>query len=219
MNLDILEHASLFAISFGSLFPLVNPIGTAFIVQNFFSRVSFEQRKKMVLVVVFNSLVLGSGTIFLGSWCLKLMGVSTVVTQFAGGILIARMGLGMLDSKEQKSDNSASQSEDVSQSLFYPIAFPLTVGPGAISALITLSAHAHADDFIQTSWRMATIGLALGVVLVISYFCYVYADVLIKKIGPTGSNVLSRLMSFLVFCIGLQMAISGVKHLFPELLK
>lgn len=145
------------------------------------------------------------------------MGVSTDVTQFAGGILIARMGLGMLDSKEDHA-RSGKINDEVSQSLFYPIAFPFTIGPGAISALITLSAHAHVGSFMETHIRMSVIGLSLLVVLIAGYFCFLYADKILQKIGRTGSNVLSRLMAFLVFCIGLQMAFSGIQKIFPNAL-
>ncbi len=46
--------------------------------------------------------------------------------------------------------------------------------------------------------------------LVIAYFCFFDASRLLRKLGPNGSRVVDRMMSFLVFCIGIQMTFKGV---------
>jgi len=60
---------------------------------------------------------------------------------------------------------------------------------------------------------MTAITLSLLVVLVIAYFCFFNASRLVRKLGPNGSQVVNRMMSFLVFCIGIQMTFSGVMAL------
>ena len=144
------------------------------------------------------------------------MGISIPSTQMAGGIVLAQMGLTLLNAESDAKTQGPVQAGD---SLFYPLAFPLTLGPGGIATLITLSAHSHSAELSDTFIKMAVIGLALGSVLVITYFSFVYTNILISKIGKSGSQALNRLMAFVVFSIGIQMFVTGLSHSFPELFR
>jgi multiple antibiotic resistance protein len=124
------------------------------------------------------------------------------------------MGLGMLNSEPSPTQ---SKPQAGPTSLFYPLTFPLTVGPGSISVLITLSAHAHTDDLAQTFLRHGVLGISLLCVMIATYFCFVYSERVMRLIGSQGSLVLNRLMAFLVFCVGLQVALGGLSHTFPHL--
>jgi len=229
---DWTDQVSLFLLGFSSLLPLINPIGTALIVNPYFAGATWEERKSATLFICTASLSLGIAVLFGGSWALKFMGISIPVTQMGGGILIAHMGMGMLTKEaEGTSGGSGSNgnggrdgrdsgpSHTLAQSLFYPLAFPLTLGPGGISVLITLSAHAHSHvggDQV-TLERMAVLALSLLATLAITYICLVYSKIVISRIGNNGSIILNRLMAFLVFCIGIQMLVGGLSAAFPQL--
>ncbi|MGZ3722270.1 MAG: MarC family protein [Bdellovibrionales bacterium] len=216
--MDLVGQLPLFVLGMSSLLPLVNPIGTALIINPYFRGATFSDRKSYAFAIVLSSLGLGVATLFLGSWCLKFMGISIPTTQMAGGLIIARMGLGLLNSEPEDQDGQQTQHANVRNSLFYPLAFPLTVGPGCISALITLSAHAHvSEDTPLTLLRMGVLSLSLFTVLVVTYFCFAYSDVVIRRIGTSGSLIVNRLMAFIVFCIGIQMFVTGLSHSFPNL--
>jgi multiple antibiotic resistance protein len=212
--MEFTESLSLYALGISSLLPLVNPIGTALIINHYFSGATLSERKSYAFAIVLSALGLGVATLFLGSWCLKFMGISIPTIQMAGGLLIARMGLALLSSQAEESQTS-TRSKNVKDALFYPIAFPLTVGPGSISALITLSAHAHTDSASLTLMRMGVLSLSLVTVLVITFVCFAYSDVVIRRVGSSGSLIINRLMAFLVFCIGIQMFVVGLNHSFP----
>lgn len=210
-----MEFVTLFLLGFSSLLPLVNPIGTALIVNPVFAPFSIPERKALSMTVIVACLGLGLATLFGGSFCLKFMGVSIPTTQMGGGIIIARFGLSMLSSEQHGSTTLVSG--DVRQGLFYPLAFPITVGPGVIAVLITLSAHAHSGALAETFIRLFVLGASLLAVLTVTYFCLVYSGKVIARIGETGSLVLNRLMAFLVFCIGIQMLVTGLGRSFPHL--
>ena len=212
MELEWPQQLSLFALGFSSLFPLINPIGTALIIEPYFQGIPRAERKAHAFKIVLNCLLLGLFCLHAGSQILQFMGVTIPAMQLAGGLIIAKIGLGFLDAKEdmKQDDNVAGTITD---SLFYPLAFPLTLGPGGISTLIMLSAHAHTTKITQISMSMITLSLSLLAVLVITYFCFAYSHDLVKKIGPNGSRVLNRLLAFLVFCIGIQMAFTGLMHM------
>jgi multiple antibiotic resistance protein len=126
---------ALFALGFSSLLPLVNPVGTALIINPFFSQCTITERKKYAFTISMAAFGIGFCAVFLGSWVLKAMGVSISTTQMAGGFVIAHLGLSMLGKQSGPEDKTAPP-ENLEMAIFYPMAFPLTVGPGAISTLI-----------------------------------------------------------------------------------
>lgn len=211
-----LEYVSLFTLGFSSMFPLINPVGTALIINPELSHDPLPVRKANSFRIVMICFVMGFVTLFVGSWFLRFMGISIPTTQMAGGILLARMGM-MLLSVEGDTDSKGSNQSDIGETLFYPLAFPLTLGPGGLATLITLSAHSHTTDMTETFINLGVIALSLATVLVITYFCFSYTRVLIEKIGHSGSRALNRLMAFVVFCIGIQMFVLGLTRTYPNL--
>lgn len=212
------DYLPLFLLAMSSLLPLVNPVGTALIIAPYFNKLNFQERKQCSLQIVFYSFLLGISALLLGSWCLKFMGISIAATQVAGGLLIAKMGLSLLNPVQQESGLVSDTTKGLEGETFYPLAFPLTFGPGCISAIITLSAHAHTESFGETWARLGVVAFALLFVCCITYFTFVYSPLVLKRIGSSGSLALNRLLAFLVFCIGIQMIATGLMHLFPRLL-
>jgi multiple antibiotic resistance protein len=49
------------------------------------------------------------------------------------------------------------------------------------------------------------------------YPCYAFADRLASALGPTGMNVILRLSSFLLVCIGVQILWNGASKLLSSL--
>lgn len=204
-------YASIFLLGFSSLFPLINPVGTAFIIQPYLAKLDTAARKKLVLQIVMICFLMGIITLHFGSYVLEFMGVSIPATQTAGGIVIGILGFNLFNS--DSTSNAKNEANDVeTNSAFYPIAFPLTLGPGAISTLIALGAHVNDKGHILGP-KTTAITLALFVVLVIAYVCFTNTTLLIEKLGKNGSQILNKMMSFLVFCIGIQMAFTGIMGL------
>lgn len=202
-----------------SLFPPVNPLGTALIVEPFLTRLNTNERKIASLKITFYCFMICASATILGGWLLKLFGISLPIVQIAGGILICRMGWGLLSSNDGASDskeNPESSAPDIhhkaEELLFYPIAFPMTTGAGTISVLLTLSAQAHISD--PGVYLRNHLALLLSIVVICAsiFFSYNYTHVLVKKMGPRGAQIVNRLSAFLVFCVGLQIASEGILH-------
>ena len=89
---------------------------------------------------------------------------------------------------------------------------PVTVGPGSISVALTLGAH-HANS-VRASFMVA-LAHALGILIVAAtvYFCYRYAEKILRKLGATGTIVAMRLSAFSLLCIGIHIAWNGVHGL------
>lgn len=165
------------------------------------------------------ALIMGLGAVLLGSWCLRFMGISIPATQIAGGFIVSTLGLSLLNPPKDSTAGQNPQPKNVSDSIFYPLAFPLTLGPGCISALIGLSAHAHTPSTEETWIRLAVVCLALLSVCILTFLAMNYSSLILRRVGPTGSVILNRLLGFLVFCVGIQMMSSGFIDMFPKLLQ
>jgi len=216
---ETLKFVRLVFVGFIALFPPVNPIGTALMVDPFLHGLDRSSRKAASVRIALYCLAICTVSVLVGGWLLRLFGLSLPVVQLAGGILICRMGWQLLTSGQGAKDSHPASDDnrgigDVEELLFYPLAFPMTTGAATISVLLTLSAHAQTEP----GWPayLANLGaLLLAIVLTCSliYFCYAFTPALLQRLGPQGSTILNRLSAFLVFCVGLQIAVSGISNL------
>jgi multiple antibiotic resistance protein len=206
-------------VGFFSLFPAVNPVGSAFIVDPLLSGLNFPERKRAAKKVALYCFVICTVSTLAGSWILKLFGISIPIVQVAGGIMICRMGWQLLTSDDAiKGSKEAARPDrkagDIENILFYPVAFPMTTGAGTISVLLTLSAHEEDRDLSVHLLHLAALGVAILLICLLIYICYAQTPRLIRRLGPRGEQIVNRLSAFLVFCIGMQIASAGIRSLF-----
>ncbi len=202
-------------LGFLSLFPIVNPIGSAFIVDPLLGDLTFAERKSAAKKVAFYSASICIVSALIGSWILKLFGISIPVVQLAGGILICRMGWQLLLSDgpvkgEKETARPTRQPKDIDDILFYPISFPMTTGAGTISVILTLAAHEEETNVLTHVLNLTALFIAIVCISVLIYICYAYTNRFIHRLGPRGEQIVNRLSAFLVFCIGMQIAWGGI---------
>jgi multiple antibiotic resistance protein len=96
---------------------------------------------------------------------------------------------------------------------FYPLTFPITVGPGSVAIMLTLSAQAKS---LALGNRIpAFLGLfACAIVLsgMVYSFC-AYAPIAAKKFPSPIVHGVLRIIAFLLICIGAQIAWQGLHSL------
>lgn len=218
MNYDTLSlfvHAV--PLVFAAIFPVLNPIGSAILVLPFTTGVDTPTRRLIARKVAFYTFVVLTTVLFVGSHLLAFFGISIPVVQATGGLLLASMGWKRLTAEDQTDSDKAGASRPVAASLmdqtFYPFTFPMTVGPGSVAVTLTLSAHMVQDSFYRTlvSQGGALVGF-FGLAATV-YLSFAYTVSLLKRIGPSGTRVILRLMSFLILCIGAQISWSGIHAL------
>jgi multiple antibiotic resistance protein len=206
-------------VSLTALIPCVNPVGTAIILLSLTHGADAKTRKQLARRIAMNTTLLLTGSLLVGSYLLQFFGVSLAIVEAVGGMVLATMGWRMLNQRDQvDADKTATQMEpqNLWQSVFYPFTFPITVGPGCIAVAITLSAHSHKDTVLQTS--LAQAGFIVGILAVsaLVFICYQYSELITERLGPSGTSVLMRLISFLVACIGAQIAWDGISELLAQ---
>jgi multiple antibiotic resistance protein len=207
-------------IGFVALFPVVNPIGSAFIVSPYFLDISRKERIKFVKKITFYSFSICAVTILVGHWILELFGLSIPVIQIAGGIMICKIGWEFLsaDNKQANEKNIADKKVDmepfpeVENKLFYPITFPITTGAGTIAVLFTLSAQGANANFSVYLLNVGALLVSIIGICILIFIFYLNTNRLISYIGLNNEQIVNRFMAFLIFCVGLQIATSGISN-------
>ena len=101
--------------------------------------------------------------------------------------------------------------KDVLNEAFYPLTLPVTVGPGTISVAITLGAN-ELHSLAASVLSILAEGIGSVVVAVTIYLCDAFADRLAGALGSTGTNVIVKLTSFQLVCIGVQIVWNGASQ-------
>ncbi len=214
-----LEIAKSILLMVSALFPIVNPIGGSPVFLLLTQEYSTESRKLLARRVAINSFILLIVSMVVGTHILSFFGISLPVVQVGGGLIVVSTGWAMLTRSDQVDRSQVHQTvaaQEIFKNAFYPLTLPLTVGPGSISIAITLGAneprHLGANVLALLS---AAIGAALIAVTI--YICYGYSGRLAAAVGTNGMNVILRLSSFLLVCIGVQILWNGVSALVKTL--
>lgn len=199
----------------GALFPIVNPIGNTPIFLSLTRGLSAEGRTTLARMIAVNGFVLIVTSIFIGTHILAFFGLSLPVVQVGGGLIVISTGWTLLrqsnDGSEQGSPRECNEF-DYTRQAFYPLTLPLTVGPGSISVAIAVGAN-RAEG---SQWRWPLIaGMLLGSVLIAAsiYLSYRFAERIGRTLGDSAMNIIIRLSSFILVCIGVQILWNGLSAL------
>src|ERR1700676_3498057 len=113
------------------------------------------------------------------------------------------------DDSGEKGARRECDEGNYSRQAFYPLTLPLTVGPGSISVAITVGANRPQGSEPHWTYLAAAIFGAAAVAITI-YLSYRFAEPLARVLGENAMNVIIRLSSFILLCIGVQIAWNGL---------
>ena len=215
----LIQAAKSILLFVSALFPIVDPIGGAPVFLSLTINHDRETRRLLARRIAMNSFILMLASFAIGSHVLSFFGISLPVVQVGGGMIVVSAGWALLKQKDENERDAVGRSvsgRDVLRDAFYPLTLPLTVGPGSISVAITLGANEpHSLGGSLLSILAAAIGSAFVAATI--YLCYAFADRLALVLGPTGTNVIVKLTSFLLVCIGVQIVWNGLSQLLRSL--
>jgi multiple antibiotic resistance protein len=110
--------------------------------------------------------------------------------------------------------NKQEKSEYVSREQIgvVPLAMPLMAGPGAISSTIVYGS--------RYPGLFETVGIALTVIAfcLSSWLLFRSAPLIVRFLGQTGINVITRIMGLILGALGIEFIANGLRNLFPGLM-
>ena len=146
-----------------------------------------------------------------GNLLLALFGISFGAMRIAGGLVVAAIGYQMLFGGNSP-NRAPIVRRDKDDYAFFPIAMPGIAGPGTIAVVIGISTEiAEIDDWAAMSLAFFWTTLAIIVAAAASWFVMRYSESIARRLGPSGTLVLGKLMGFLLICIGVQFVGSGIR--------
>lgn len=87
----------------------------------------------------------------------------------------------------------------------FPLAFPLIAGPGALTTVLLMTSPRPAL-FVFIGMLVALL-LVLGLALI----SLLFADRIMRLLGETGANVITRLMGLILAALAVQYVLDGIK--------
>ncbi|QYM78627.1 MarC family NAAT transporter [Horticoccus luteus] len=190
-----------------ALLPLINPLAAAPTFLAITEGDTLERRLQQLRMACIYMVVILVSFLIGGTFIMGFFGISIPGLRIAGGLLVAGIGSGMLMQNprqpvQHETDHvEARAKRDVS---FSPLAMPMLSGPGSIA--VTLGFTSLASDWLDYT------AIILGI-LVVAVFTYVTLRLsgrIVQVIGQNGMNALTRIMGFLLLCIGIQFVVNGV---------
>jgi multiple antibiotic resistance protein len=206
---------SLFLLSLGSLFSVINPLGTIPV----FMRLTEGKTGRQIVGIAFrtsvNMLVILFVSFVAGKYVLSFFGISLDSLKIAGGLIIASSGFALLTGSFNKHKGmKKSVKEDAltrSDITLTPLALPMLAGPGTISLLI---------NYYQSYTRLSDHLMIAGSIVIVSIITFLLLNIsrkISKILGASGMNSLSRIIGFIVIAIGIEFILSCLLNLAAHL--
>ena len=214
---DLRQFVETLFVAVAALLPIVNPLGGAPIYLANTVDLTTTQHGELAQRVARNCALLLLASLLLGAYVLDFFGLSIPIVQVAGGLVVCSIAWSLLQEPDaapalQDEARRVVTPADLRKRAFYPLAMPLTVGPGSISVAIALGAN-QAQGVRSALVIGAAHVVAVALVAIAIYLCYRFADRVLHRLGDTGTVVLTRLSAFILLCIGVQMLWNGVAAL------
>ncbi len=183
------------------LLPIVNPFGTAAVFLALTGRMSDTERQRQATLACLYATGVLLVFLFAGALIMNFFGISIPALRVAGGLIVARVGFSMLAPMADGGPDAPAPRLDIA---FTPLALPMLSGPGSIS--VTIGMAAGADSLLDL------LAIVAGIVLVmlVSWAILRSARAVKRILGEQGIDAMTRIMGFLLVCIGVQFVGIGV---------
>lgn len=209
-----------FLLVVATMLPILNPVSASAVFLTLTEGASVTTRRRLATRIAVNVTLLTIFFMLVGSYLLDVFGLSIDIVRVAGGTLVAYIGWEMINtnSSDGRTENLADAftPEVARRRAFYPLTFPLTYGPGSLATSITIGVSLIDRQPVATI--VSVVGAAVGSVVVggVLLLCNRYADKVLKPLGETGTIVFLRISAFILLCLGIQIAWSGMSNLISD---
>ena len=189
--------------AFVTLFVVIDPVGLAPLFVALTAGADARHRRAVGL----RACVIGAGVLTLfgvfGEAVLGFAGISMPAFRIAGGVLLFLTALEMLF--ERRTKRRGDQHPNADDPSVFPLAIPLIAGPGAIATMILLTTQGGGDVV-----RVAAVHGVMAAVILITFLLFLAAGSIERVLGPTGVNVVTRLLGMLLAALSVQFVLDGL---------
>jgi multiple antibiotic resistance protein len=205
----MVEHLIKFFVVF---FVVVDPISLIPLFAGLTQGASARFKKKMAGKATVIALAISVLFALVGAKFLDIMGISLSSFRIAGGTLLFLIALDMVFARPSGSRSTSTEREETKKRediSVFPLAFPFIAGPGALATILLSAAEVGGKPLLFAGF--------LGVVTLVVLICWVLmlaTPRLMKALGVTGANVMSRLSGVILAALAVQFIIDGIRGSF-----
>lgn len=201
------------------LLPLANPLTSMTMLLSLGQHIPYKERARQIRQAACYVVGIMLVTYYAGAWIMSTFGISIPGLRIAGGLIVMVLGFSMLFPKAQPEDAPEVEQTDAAARrgaapniAFVPLAMPGTAGPGTIAMIISAASSMNSDELAHVpAWVLAVVPIVVFALLgLIFWICLTSAGKIVALIGHEGVEAISRVMGFLLVCMGVQFVINGV---------
>lgn len=204
----------IFPSSLATLFVAIGPVEVAAMFLALTPGMNARQKRQLAILSASVALAVLLAFALGGIQLLALIDVGLPAFRTAGGVLLLMVAADLLlaqhsaiSSITSTEEHEAKVNTDIA---IFPLAIPLTAGPGSMTAIVLLMGKAH-----KTSDALLVLA-ALGTVILITFLSMLLSDRLMRILGVTGANVIARVSGILLAALAMQFIFDGLSasHVF-----
>ena len=200
-----------------ALLPLINPPTTVALFLALSQGFSREEKNQQAFLTAFYVFIIMLVTYYIGEFVMGVFSISIPGFRIAGGGILVVIGSSMLFPKPRETASSDGAAKKTSFA-FIPLAMPSTAGPGTIAMIISASATIK-NNTTFPQWVLLTAPPLIFLVTALTLWgCLRASDLIMKVTGESGIDAISRLLGFILVCMGVQFAINGSVEIIQTLI-
>lgn len=199
------------------LLPLANPLTTVALFLGLAGNMNSAERNHQAMMASVYVFIIMMVAYYAGQLVMNTFGISIPGLRIAGGLIVAFIGFRMLfpphkphESPEAKSKSEQLEDEPSANIAFVPLAMPSTAGPGTIAMIISSASTVRGGSTFSEWVVMVAPPLIFALIGVILWGSLRSSGAIMRWVGKGGIEAISRLMGFLLVCMGVQFIINGV---------
>lgn len=216
--LTILQLFQAIGLGLVLLLPLANPLTTIALLLGLSGNMTSEERNQQSLMASVYVFFIMTVAFYAGQLVMKTFGISIPGLRIAGGLIVAFIGFRMLfpqqtpgETLEVETKSKELRKKTSANIAFVPLAMPSTAGPGTIAMIISTASSIKENTLGFAYWVLLVAPvLTFLAVSVILWACLRSSTSIMRLVGKSGIEAISRLMGFLLVCMGVQFIINGV---------
>lgn len=200
----------LFLSAFAVLFVIIDPPGCAPIFATLTHGTTRKHQREMATKSVFVAAIILFGFAYAGEFIFGKLGISLDALRIAGGVMLFIIGLNMVfekrtETREDRAEEALETAENPEDISVFPMGIPMIAGPGTMASLLILMSEVD-------GWQAEmTINAALAAVLLVTFLSFLVAGPLMKLMGKSFTNVLTRVLGVLLATLASQFILDGIK--------
>ncbi len=194
-------------ITMAGILVIVNPLTTAFVFLALVPDAEADERRAIARKATLTATGILVTFALMGGLIFHVFGITLHAFRIAGGIILFGIAMGMLGRRSEHKGISGTERNDVS---IIPLAIPFISGPGSIATVMMLISEA------PSIWHTGVVYLAIIITTGLTYFAMVNSRHLVRYIGATGLQVITRLFGLILAVLAVQFVINGIVDLLHE---